>query len=153
MAISCPVGFDVERLRAQVLATYERVATEPAGVFHFHRGARYAAEHLHYDADELALLPDACTARFAGVGNPLRVGPVRPGETVLDHACGAGMDLLLAARRVWPDGYAIGVDMTPAMREVAGAAAVAAGLGAIVSVRSGVFEELPVDDHSIDVVI
>ena len=153
MAISCPVGFDVERLRAQVLATYERVATEPAGVFHFHRGARYAAEHLHYDADELALLPEACTARFAGVGNPLRIGPVHPGETVLDHACGAGMDALLAARRARPHGHVIGVDMTPAMCEAAAAAAEMAGFGAIVEIRQGFFERLPVPDASVDVVI
>src|SRR5512144_3317678 len=113
MALSCPIGFDVERLRAQVLATYDRVARDPYGAFHFHRGARYAADYLHYDANELALLPEASTARFAGVGNPLRIGPVHPGEIVLDHACGAGMDALLAARRIRPDGHVIGVDMTP----------------------------------------
>ena len=40
MAYTCPVGFDVDRLRAEVLATYERVARDPGGDFHFHRGAR-----------------------------------------------------------------------------------------------------------------
>ena len=39
------------------------------------------------------------------------------GETVLDIGCGAGMDLLLAARRTGPAGHAIGVDMTDAMIE------------------------------------
>jgi ubiquinone/menaquinone biosynthesis C-methylase UbiE len=63
------------------------------------------------------------------------------------------MDLLLAARRVGPGGHAIGVDMTPAMRDVATAAAAEAGLDAIVSIRPGVFEQLPVDDESVDVVI
>ena len=63
------------------------------------------------------------------------------------------MDLLLAARRVGPRGRAIGVDMTPAMRDVATRAAAQAGLGAIVSIRSGFFEQLPVDDESVDVVI
>ena len=153
MATSCPVGFDAAALRRQVLATYDRVARDPNGDFHFHRGPRYAADYLRYDASELALLPDACTARFAGVGNPLRIGSIHPGETVLDHACGAGMDLLLAARRVGPGGRAIGVDMTPAMRDVATSAAAEAGLGAIVSIKAGVFEQLPVDDESVDVVI
>jgi ubiquinone/menaquinone biosynthesis C-methylase UbiE len=153
MAITCPVGFDVDRLRDQVLATYERVAREPGGEFHFHRGARYAVEYLNYDADELAMLPDECTARFAGVGNPLRVGPIHPGETVLDHACGGGMDLLLAARRVGPEGRVIGIDMTPGMRKAATAAADQAGLGAIVDIREGFFEALPVEDESVDVVI
>lgn len=153
MATTCPVGFDATALRAQVLATYDRVARDPGGDFHFHRGPRYAAEYLRYDANELALLPDTCTTRFAGVGNPLRIGPIRPGETVLDHACGAGMDLLLAARRVGPRGRAIGVDMTPAMREAAAVAAIEGGLGEIVTIRAGVFEQLPVDDESVDVVI
>ena len=153
MATTCPVGFDVAGLRAQIHATYDRVARDPSGDFHFHRGPRYAADYLRYDPDELALLPDACTARFAGVGNPLRVGPIHPGETILDHACGAGMDLLLAARRVGPGGRAIGVDMTAAMRDVASSAAAEAGLAAIVTVHAGLYEELPMDDESVDVVI
>jgi len=153
MASTCPVGFDVKRLRAQVLATYDRVARDPGGDFHFHRGARYAVDYLRYDADELTFLPDECTARFAGVGNPLRIGPVRRGETVLDHACGGGMDLLLAARRVGPQGRAIGVDMTPAMRDAAAGAAQRAGLGSVVEIREGFFEELPVGDESVDVVL
>src|SRR5207244_7281024 len=115
MATTCPTGVDVAGLRAQVLATYERVARDPSGDFHFHRGPRYAVEYLRYDADELALLPDACTARFAGVGNPLRIGSIHPGETVLDHACGAGMDLLLAAPRVGRGGHAIVGRMPPTM--------------------------------------
>ena len=153
MATTCPVGFDVAGLRARVLATYDRVARDPGGDFHFHRGPYYAVEYLRYDPYELVLLPDASTSRFAGVGNPLRIGPIHPGETVLDHACGAGMDLLLAARRVGPRGHAIGVDMTPAMRDVATRAAAQAGLSAIVSIRAGFFEHLPVDDESVDVVI
>ena len=153
MATTCPVGFDVAGLRAQIHATYDRVARDPGGDFHFHRGAWYATDYLRYSADELALLPDACTARFAGVGKPLRTGPIHPRETVVDHACGAGTDLLLAARRVGPGGCAIGIDMTPAMRDVANRAAAEAGLGAIVTIRAGFFERLPVDDESVDVVI
>jgi arsenite methyltransferase len=153
MAISCPVGFDVDRLREQVLATYERVARDPYGEFHFHRGARYAAEYLQYDAAELARLPEESTARFAGVGNPLRIGPVHAGETVLDHACGGGMDVLLAARRVGPDGFVIGVDMTPGMRAAASRAADQAGFRSIVDIREGYLERLPVHDESVDVVL
>jgi SAM-dependent methyltransferase len=147
------VGFDVERLRGQILATYDRVAREPQGEFHFHRGPRYAAEFLEYDAAELALLPAESTARFAGVGNPLRIGPLAQGETVLDHACGAGMDLLLAARRIGPAGHAIGVDMTPAMRASATAGAHQAGLARVVEIRAGFLEDLPVAAESVDVVI
>jgi SAM-dependent methyltransferase len=152
MAATSPAGFDVPHLRAQILATCARVAREPHGGFRF-RGPRYAAELLEYHAPELALLPETSTARFAGVGNPLRIGPLMPGETVLDHACGAGMDLLLAARRVGPTGRAIGVDMAPAMRAAAAAAAREAELDRVVEIRAGFLEDLPVADESVDVVI
>jgi SAM-dependent methyltransferase len=153
MASQCPTGFNVEQLREHVRGMYERFARSPAGEFHFHRGSAYAVERLRYDPAELAQLPAACTERFAGVGNPLRIGPLHAGETVLDHACGAGLDLLLAARRVGERGRAIGVDMTPAMREFASGAARTAGLDAVVEIRAGLFEALPVESSSVDVVL
>src|SRR5262245_2875357 len=145
MAATCPPGFNVDQLRERIRWTYDRLARSPKGDFHFLRGLEYAVRRLGYDRAELAALPRSCTERFAGVGNPLRVGPVRAGETVLDHACGAGVDLLLAARRVGPGGRALGVDMTPAMREQAAAAAAEAGLAGVVEVRAGLFEDLPVE--------
>jgi ubiquinone/menaquinone biosynthesis C-methylase UbiE len=153
MAATCPTGFDTDSLRARVRATYQRVAQAPHDDFHFHRGPEYAVRYLGYDPHELAALPGIATQRFAGVGNPLRIGEIQPGQVVLDHACGAGMDLLLAARRVGPIGRAIGVDMTPGMRECAMAAAEQAGLADIVDIREGFFEHLPVADASVDVVI
>ena len=153
MATHCPIDFDVQRLRSQVLETYDRVACAPDGEFHFHRGIEYAVEYLGYDRADLERLPEMCTARFAGVGNPHRIGPIQPGETVLDHACGAGQDLLLAARRVGRQGRAIGVDMTPAMNMCAAAAAHEAGLSSIVDIRNGFYEQLPVEDASVDMVI
>jgi SAM-dependent methyltransferase len=153
MASRCPAGFNVERLREHVRGLYDRLARSPAGEFHFPRGPAYAVERLRYDSAELAELPAACTERFAGVGNPLRIGPLHAGETVLDHACGAGLDLLLAARRVGERGRAIGVDMTPALREVASQAARTAGCDAVVEVRAGLFEALPLASSSVDVVL
>ncbi len=153
MAFSCPQGFDVARLRAAVRETYERVAQDPHGEFHFHRGAEYAVRQLGYDRFELASLPALATDAFAGVGNPHRAGPIHEGETVLDHACGAGMDLLVAARRVGPRGRAIGVDMTSGMLARALAAAIAAGLDDRVEIREGVYEALPLETGSVDVVI
>lgn len=152
MAIACPVDLDTQHLRSEVSSIYSRVVAEPDGKFHFHRGPAYAAEFLGYDAGELALLPAEATAPFAGIGNPQRIGPIRAGETVLDIGCGAGMDLLLAARRVGPTGRAIGVDMTEAMVERARASARAAGL-AQVEVRKGDATALPVEDACVDVVI
>jgi hypothetical protein len=74
MAVTCPIGFDVASLRAEVETMYSRVATSPDGEFHFHRGADYAATMLGYDATELAALPADVTSSFAGAGNPHAVG-------------------------------------------------------------------------------
>jgi arsenite methyltransferase len=153
MAASCPADFDVARLRKQVSQTYDRVVREPKGDFHFHRGAEYACRMLRYDPNELAKIPDESTASFAGVGNPHRIGPIEPGETVLDIGCGAGMDLLLAARRTGSSGHAIGVDMTPAMLELAKRGALKTGLWENIAVRRGIAEDLPVTSESVDVVI
>ena len=74
MALSCPAGFDAQQLRADVSEMYARVAADPTGDFHFHRGPEYAAEFLGYDADSLASLPPESTRSFAGVGNPHSIG-------------------------------------------------------------------------------
>jgi arsenite methyltransferase len=108
---------------------------------------------LRYNPDELATIPAECTASFSGVGNPHRIGTIIPGETILDVGCGAGMDLLLAAKRTGAMGRAIGVDMTPAMIERGKAAALKAGLWKTVKIRRGMAEELPIENETIDVVI
>jgi ubiquinone/menaquinone biosynthesis C-methylase UbiE len=108
---------------------------------------------LGYDAEELATLPEEATVSFAGVGNPHRIGPIQAGETVLDVGCGAGTDLLLAAKRTGSTGRAIGVDMTPSMIERAKRAAIKAAVWEIVEIRRGTAEELPIESASIDVVI
>jgi SAM-dependent methyltransferase len=152
MATSCPIGLDVEQLRREVGFIYKRVAEDPSGDFHFHRGPAYAAELLGYDAAALAALPRTSTEPFAGVGNPHVVAPIEAGETVVDIGCGAGTDLLLAALRVGPTGKAIGVDMTPMMAERTREGARALGLGHV-EVRIGDALDLPVESGTIDVVI
>jgi len=153
VATHCPVAFDTQSLRHHVRAVYTRVAEDPTGDFHFHRGLRYAVDLLGYDEHALSELPARATARFAGVGNPLSIGPVIAGQTVVDHACGAGMDLLLAAKRVGEAGKAIGVDVTPAMCAAARLSAKEAGLAERVDVRQGEYEHLPIESESVDVVI
>lgn len=152
MASSCPIGLDVDQLRREVSFIYARVADDPSGDFHFHRGADYAASLLGYDAADLAAIPASATASFAGVGNPHCVAPIESGETVIDIGCGAGMDLMLAARRVGPTGKAIGVDMTPAMVERARAGAKAIGLDQV-EIRLGDALELPIESGTVDVII
>jgi len=151
MAIVCPVDLDTGVLRSEISNIYGRVAAQPEGEFHFHRGPAYAAEFLGYDAEELAALPPDSTASFAGIGNPLAIGPIRVTETVLDIGCGGGMDLLLAAKRAGADGHVIGVDMTDPMLELAWKSARAAGMSQV-EIRKGDATSLPVADCSVDVV-
>jgi arsenite methyltransferase len=152
MPLTCPIDLDVARLRDEVQATYERVALAPEGSFHFHRGPQYAATRLGYDATELASLPADVTSSFAGVGNPHAIAPLATATTILDMGCGAGTDLLLAARHVGSSGRAIGVDMTPAMLSAAARGAAACGLEHV-ETRLGDATELPADAGSVDTVI
>ena len=151
MPVACPVDLNTSVLRTEISNIYGRVADDPEGEFHFHRGPAYAAEFLGYDAAELAALPPDCTASFAGIANPLAIGPIHLGETVLDIGCGAGMDLLLLARRTGTTGHAIGVDMTDLMIERARKSAAAVSLGQV-EVCKGDATALPVADESVDVV-
>jgi SAM-dependent methyltransferase len=152
MAIVCPVDLDTQKLREEIRSIYERVALDPGGDFHFHRGPEYAAEFLGYDRRALAELPEQSTASFAGVANPHRMGPIGDGKVVLDIGCGAGMDLLLAARCVGPSGRAVGVDMTESMIEKARSAARSAGIENV-DLKKGDAMSLPLPDHGVDVVI
>ena len=152
MAIACPVDLDTINLRAEIQSTYSRVAADPFGEFHFHRGPEYAARRLNYDTAELSKLPGTVTESFAGVGNPHAIAPLPTGATVVDIGSGAGTDLLLAAFHVGLHGRAIGVDMTEAMRDRARRGATACGL-VHVEVREGEATALPIDAESVDVVI
>jgi len=152
VAIACPVDLDTKVLRSEVSRIYSRVAADPEGEFHFHRGPAYAVDFLGYDPAELAALPDECTASFAGIANPHTIAPIRPGETVLDIGCGAGTDLLLAARHVGPGGRAIGIDMTEAMRDRASGSAAVAGM-TNVEVYLADATAIPIQDANVDVVI
>lgn len=152
MSSSCDITFDRERLRSEIRTTYTRVAEQPDGDFHFHRGPAYAAGVLGYDADELAQLPAFVTAAFAGVGNPFQMRPLAAGDVVIDLGSGAGMDCLLAGRRVGEGGRVVGFDMTDAMLERARAGAEAAGLKQV-EFRKSDIGGLPFDDDSADVAI
>jgi SAM-dependent methyltransferase len=152
MTIACPVGFDVDRLREEVRKTYSSVARDPDANFHFHRGPEYAARLLNYDLEELQRLPRIATEPFAGVGNPFLMDRLPEGATVLDLGSGAGMDCLLAGKRVGRAGAVIGVDMTDEMLERARAGAATSGLNHV-RFEKGDINSLPVEPASVDIVI
>jgi arsenite methyltransferase len=144
-------GLDVDTLRSAIQAEYAEVAANPGKGFHFHTGRRLAGI-LEYPDEWLEAIPEASVESFAGTGNPFSLGPLRPGDRVVDVGCGAGIDSLIAAGMVGPEGLVIGVDMTPGMLEKARRAAEEAGLDNV-EFREAYAEELPVPDGWTDAVI
>ena len=142
---------DVGVLGTSVREKYAGVATDPDQEFHF-RSGRPQAELLGYPDEVLDKVSEQVIASFAGVGNPFSLGPIQPGETVIDIGCGSGFDCIIAAGHVGDDGHVIGVDMTQEMLDKADENRRLVGL-ANVEFRSGYAEELPVEDEWADVVI
>src|SRR4030088_3380340 len=87
-----------------------------------------------------------------GCGNPTALAQLSPGEVVLDLGSGAGLDVLLSARRVAPDGHAYGVDMTDEMLHLAQQNRDKAGVTNATFLK-GSIEAVPLPDASVDVVI
>jgi len=87
-----------------------------------------------------------------GCGNPVALAELRPGQVVLDLGSGAGIDILLAAKKVGPTGRAIGIDMTDEMIARANENIRGSGL-TNVEVRKGIIEALPVESETVDWVI
>ena len=109
------------------------------------------AERL-YSASEIDSVTDAAAAAAAGCGNPTAIGELKPGETVLDLGSGGGIDCFLAAKQVGPAGYVIGIDMTPAMIDLAQKNAVTLEANNVVFKLSQI-ESLPEPDNTIDAII
>ncbi len=107
---------------------------------------------MGYSSATLAEMPAGAVDSFAGVGNPFSLGPVRPGEIVVDVGSGAGLDALIASKMVGPSGKVIGVDMTEMMLIKATENAIEADANNVAFVV-GLAERLPLPDNSVDVVI
>jgi arsenite methyltransferase len=87
-----------------------------------------------------------------GCGNPTMLAQLEPGQVVLDLGSGAGLDVLLSARRVSPGGHAYGVDMTDEMLALANANRERSGVSNATFLK-GTIESVPLPDNSVDVVI
>jgi SAM-dependent methyltransferase len=105
-----------------------------------------------YSDEQLDWLPEGAREWALGVGNPVPHAGLRSGETVIDLGCGAGIDVLLAAREVGPEGRVTGLDTLPEMVERGRRFAQESGLETAEFIE-GRMDDIPLPDESVDVVI
>ena len=95
--------------------SYTEFALHPKHEFGWRR-SKENAQALGYASDWLERLPDVVWESPDAVGNPFSIGPIHPGENIIDLGCGAGTDVCVAAMLVGDRGRVI--DITRAAIEV-----------------------------------
>lgn len=105
-----------------------------------------------YSADESAQITIRALEASLGCGNPTALAKLNAGEKVLDLGSGGGIDVLLSALRVGPNGHAYGVDMTDEMLALAEQNRQAQGVNNVTFLK-GRIEDIPLPNETIDVVI
>jgi arsenite methyltransferase len=132
-----------EEIKDSVRQAYSAIST----------GGGDAVARRFYTDDELAEVPTGAVEWSLSVGNPVRYAFLRRGETVLDVGSGGGIDTILAAHRVGPEGKAIGLDILDEMCERGRRHAAEGGVEGWTEFVTGEMEDIPLPDESIDVVI
>jgi SAM-dependent methyltransferase len=112
--------------------------------------AKNISKSIGYSEEELKIVGEANLG--LGCGNPLAFGRIKEGDIVLDLGSGAGIDAILAAKRVGEKGKVIGVDMTEEMIEKAKENAKKQNI-TNVEFLLGEIENLPLKDNSVDTII
>jgi arsenite methyltransferase len=142
-----------ESIKQVVQAKYASVANSRSSTNN--AGVKAVAEAFGYTPEQLTSIPAEANMGLS-CGNPTAFASLKPGETVVDLGCGGGLDVLLAAAVVGPNGKAIGIDMTPEMIELARRNAARGKNGqpvANVEFHQATIDKLPLPDNSTDCVI
>ncbi|MGI9077833.1 MAG: arsenite methyltransferase [Gemmatimonadaceae bacterium] len=105
-----------------------------------------------YEKGQTESIPAEALLASLGCGNPTALAELRDGETVLDLGSGGGIDVLLSAKRVGPNGKAYGLDMTDEMLALANENKQRAGAHNVEFLK-GEIESIPLPDASVDVII
>jgi arsenite methyltransferase len=151
MTASQPLLAREDLIRAKVNGAYSAAATRPEQKHPFPVG-RELAEDLGYPSEVLDAVPGVSIEAFAGVSNVSLFADLPAGAAVLDLGCGAGMDSIIAARRVGPTGRVVGIDFSEAMLARARTAKELANLPHL-QFQQGDAECLPLADESVDVAL
>lgn len=141
-----------EHIRGQISKAYGEAVTNASGKACCGDLARVSACDIGYSEDDLAALPEGAAGASFGCGNPLALIDIGQGETILDLGSGAGLDILIAARRAGPGGRAIGIDMTDEMIATARKNIADAGADNVEVIKS-VIEDIPLETGTVDLVI
>jgi len=112
------------------------------------QSAEKIAKEIGYSEEELKIPGNL----GLGCGNPLAMGKIKPGETVLDLGSGAGFDCFIASRKVGPKGKVIGIDMTEDMIKKAKENAKNNGYKNVQFILAEI-DKIPLENNSIDVII
>jgi arsenite methyltransferase len=142
---------NAEQLRDGVRKAYSAAAKNPQDEHAFPVGRRFA-ESIGYPRDLLDRLPAVSVDAFSGVSNVSIFAQIPAAAIVLDLGCGAGLDSLIAAQRVGPHGWVVGIDFSNEMLMRARRAAGEAGVDHVAFYASGA-EHLPIRDGSIDIAL
>ena len=142
--VSCPSD-------NSVIDLYTDLANNPEKDFGWDKGINNAINHSYKKA-WLQSIPEQVWQYCAAVGNPFELGHFNKGDSVLDIGCGAGVDLCIASLLVGQTGKVFGIDLTPSMIKLANDNARMSGLNNV-HAYEGSFENLPIDDESINIVI
>lgn len=138
-------------IEAAIAGKYTEVAVSAQGKFSYPTG-RAGALALGYDQALFADLPEDALTSFCGVGNPCAIAAIAAGSAVLDIGCGAGFDLIIAARTVGGGGRVCGIDLTPAMLERAQQNIRRTAITSIETLLAS-SDRIPYPDDTFDVVI
>ncbi|MCE2457140.1 MAG: arsenite methyltransferase [Dehalococcoidia bacterium] len=105
-----------------------------------------------YASDQTEGLPAEAIAASAGCGNPLAIGTLQAGETVVDFGSGGGIDCFIAAKAVGEQGRVVGIDMTEDMINLARSNARQLGLSNV-EFHLSEMESTPLEGDSVDAII
>ncbi len=108
------------------------------------------SEDIGYTRKELDELADANLG--LGCGNPILLGDIKEGITIIDLGSGAGLDCFLAARKVGQKGKVIGLDISEAMIKKASTNAIRYGYSNV-EFKLGDIENMPIEDEVADIII